>query len=278
VVARGELAADALAVTPAGTIPLRELRAGEEVWTLDSSGRLTASRVAEVRAGAAAASLVHLFTRAGEILAPTESRLATAQGPLAAGSLRIHSDPLELLAPGDLPAPAQPPGTFEGVETSVHAVPEDVADTEALVRLLKRAKIKHSFQTAGGWLAVRLGDARAAPKWTWRDELELLLQLTVWSRDDNGETEHRTRLDQRDLRARLIAALVACEQPFELRWVPAYFPVEARISLTDTTPRPFTEVVARRELVGDTIAVEIEDAVSIVVDMAYARLQRKAES
>jgi hypothetical protein len=274
-VARGELAADGLVVTPSGTIPARALRPGEDVWALDPAGRLTTACVTDVVPGGAAASIVHLFTRAGEVLAPGVTRLATAKGPVAAANVRLGEDPLELLAPGDFLAPANPPRNFASVEAIVHTIPEDVADHELLGQLLERAQIEYSLRTGGGWLAVRLGQTDGTRDWTWADELALLLELTIWTREGDNESEHRTRIEQRDLRARLVAALVACHQPFELRWLPAYFPVEARISLTDATPRPFTEVVARRESLGDTVEVEIKDATSIVVDLAYARLQRQ---
>lgn len=277
-VARGELAASSRVVTPSGTIPAHAVRAGESVWALDTAGRLTTARVAGVAAGPRPAPLVHLFTRAGEVLAPGDTRLATAQGPLRAGSVRVGKDSLELLAPGDLPAPAKPPRGFGGIEAIVHAVPEDVADPDLLRQLLDRAQIEYSLSTGRGWLAVRLGQANGVPNWTWADELALLLELTVWTREGDAEREHRARIDQRDLRARLVAALVACRQHFELRWVPAYFPVEAHIRLTDAPPRPFTDVVARREVLGSTVQVDVEDATSVVVDLAYARLQRQGST
>src|SRR5262249_26007237 len=109
-------------------------------------------------------------------------------------------------------------------------------------------------------------------QWRWKDELDLLKALTSWV-PDGSLPVCRTRLADRYLRWRLIEAALACGRRFQVRWVPAYLPVEAHITFRETRPPPYADVTAVHLAIGDAVDVTVDaDAAALVVDMAYLRL------
>jgi hypothetical protein len=187
--------------------------------------------------------------------------------------LRPGPRSLELVAPGDLPRAVGNPEPLEGVGRFIAVIPEEAADVVAIERALAHARVAYSLAHEGGWVAITIGDRMGDPRrWTWDNELELLLALTAWV-PENGAPVHRTRIQDRVVRGRLTGALLGCARAFDLRWVPAYLPVEARISLADPAGA-FTSVVAIRNTVGEAIELVVEEATAAVVDLTYLRLRR----
>jgi hypothetical protein len=247
-----------------------------EIWAVTAAGELRRALVTSTEPVSIPVSLVRVLTRAGDVLAPSSSQLAGAQGPVLAEDIRPGPRSLELVAPVDLPRAQGHPAPLEGLAGFVAVVPEEAADVATIERALQRANVSHSISVRGGWVAVEIRACEKTPlAWSWTDELEVLLALTAWAPED-GVPIHRTRIQDRLLRARLAGTLLACGRNFELRWVPAYQPVEARVMLTDSTPA-FTGVVAVHEMTGEAIDVVVKDATAAVVDLAYLRLRRLAD-
>lgn len=274
VVSAGQLAADSQVATPAGPRRVRELQPGMEVWAVTAAGETRPARVRTAESVSTPVPLVRILTGRGEILAPEAAHLAGAQGPVAASEIRPGPRSLELLAPADLPGATTTPAPLEGLTGLVAVVPEEIADLRGIKSALARANVQYTVTSRGGWVAVQLGCCEKKPAtWTWSDELNVLLSLTAWAPED-GNPVYRTRIDDRIIHARLVGALLACSRNFEVRWVPAYHPVEGRVTLLDSTPPPFVGVVASYELNADAVEVVVEGATAVVADFAYFRLRR----
>jgi hypothetical protein len=245
-----------------------------EIWGVNRRGELAPSVVAACDPVPAPVEFIRILTRVGDVLVTPSSQLAGSQGPVSAGQIRPGPRSLELLSPGDVPRAIGCPVPLDGVDTKIVAIPEEVANPVALSAMLQRGGIPHDFVARGSWLAVHLGRCEDPPQgWEWQDELELLLALTMWA-PEAGVPVHRTRLSERALRARLVGVLVACGRNFELRWVPSYLPLEARVAPTDVAPQAFTGVVAVQQTMGDAVDLTVHDATAAVVDLAYLRLRQ----
>lgn len=245
-----------------------------EIWAVTAAGQLAPTPIISCEPLSAPVELVLVLTRIGDVLAASSSQLAGAQGPISAEGIRPGQRALELVAPGDIPRATGRPTPLEGLEGFVAVVPEDVSSANALREALQRAHVAHDITVRGGWVAARLGGCEQSPEgWHWEDELELLLALTAWTPED-GVPVHRTRIADRAVRSRLVGALLACGRNFELRWVPAYLPLEARIAPTDAAPAAFTGIVAVQHTTGKAVDVTVRDATAAVVDLAYLRLRQ----
>ena len=207
-------------------------------------------------------------------MALPDSQIASASGPVAAGELTPGPRVLELVSPGDIPRADGGTSPLDGLSGYVAVIPEESADRESLSTHLARAGIQHELSSAGGWLAVKLGSGSERQiDWSWDDELELLLALTAWA-PEGGRPIYRTRLADRIVRARLVGAATACGRIFQLRWAPAYLPVEAHMVLDDVAPPPYAAVTALQTTTGDAVDVAFDGGAAVVVDMAYLRLRQ----
>lgn len=273
-VSQGRIAAASHVATPEGPVAAHRLCPGMEIWGVSRSGELAPAVVASCDPVSAPVELVRVLTRVGDVLAVASSQLAGAQGPVSADGIRPGPRALELLSPGDVPRATGRPLPLEGVGATVAVIPEETSNPAALAAVLRRGGMPHEFVANGGWLAVRIGCCDEPPEgWEWDDELELLLALTMWV-PDVGVPIHRTRLSDRTLRARLVGTLLACGRNFELRWVPAYLPLEAHVALTDVAPPAFTGVVAVHHTMGEALDLRVHGATAAVVDLVYLRLHR----
>ncbi len=271
----GQLAADAQLTTIEGPILARDLLDGTMVVGVSSAGELVEARVESVELNPNA-QLVRVLTHVGDVLASASASLASGVGPVPAVEVSAGPRALEFAAPSTLPRCRGQTTPFGGLSEVLASVPEEVANVERLQTLLSRAGLRHSVTARGGWVAVRAAQAAGDVPWTWADELELLLLLTAWPGDEEGVTVHRTRIADRPLRARLVGALTACGQDFDLRWLPAYLPVEARLVLAERSASAFTGVVSVEPFGGTAVGVTVSGAVALVADLVYVRLRRRA--
>lgn len=174
---------------------------------------------------------------------------------------------LETVAPGYLPALLAPPRPLEGLAGHVFTLPTDYCDAPALDTALDAANVDHKLTESGGWIAARVdASAPSQDTWTWQDELKLLELLTAWP--DGERRLLRTRLDDREVRSRIVTAFVASEEPYDAQWTPAYRPVECRLARSARMPA-YTGVIALVPAAGPTVTVCLEGATAMVSDMAY---------
>jgi hypothetical protein len=97
------------------------------------------------------------------------------------------------------------------------------------------------------------------------DEARILTAFTAWEMID-GELSSRTTLEQTALRSRLLAAMATAGRPGAVRWVPAYGPVEARISPAE--PSSFATIKAVFTDVATCTEIETSDLGSVVLGLA----------
>jgi hypothetical protein len=242
-------------------------------FAVSTAGELTAAPIVVAKLADHPDRLIRVLTHVGDVLVSASVPLAGAQGPVAADEVQPGPRSIEFAAPSGLPRATGRTTPLAGLGSIVTAIPEEVADVQALKAALRRAGTDHTVSVRGGWAGVRIAATRKGRQWSWADELELLLLLTSWT-TDNGASTCRTRFADRPLRARLIGALAGCGQDFDLRWLPAYLPVEARLVLVEAAPAAFAGVVGVEEVCGEFVEVVVRDAAALIVDLAYVRLRR----
>jgi hypothetical protein len=272
-VSAGRFAAASQIATPSGPIAAEFIEVGTEIWAVGEAGEMRTATVVRLERVSNPESLTQVLTRAGDVLATSSSQLASAQGPVRADDIRPGPRSLELVGPGDLPRAVGNPVPLEGLDGFTFVIPQEIASPGEIERALSRARVSYTLAAEGGWVAVTIDDRHGtASRWTWDDELDVLLALTAWAPEDETPV-YRTRIHGRLVRSRLTGVLVACGRRFDLRWVPTYRPVEARVKLTDAVGA-FTGVVAVQRMTGEAVDLLVEGATAAVADLTYVRLRR----
>ena len=137
----------------------------------------------------------------------------------------------------------------------------EVARTE-IETALDAASVPHSIRGSGAWTVIDVDGPGSAEGWTWRDESDLLMLLTRWV-----DGESRTTTAGREVRSRLLWALIASGQAYQARWIPGYRPVECRIFLADRA-EVFATVARVEPVIVASRVIEV-DAAAVLVDRLY---------
>jgi hypothetical protein len=269
------LAAASQLTTPGGPILAELLQPGMNVWGVSNSGQLAPIKIRALRRLQGVAPLVRALTRAGDLLAPAESYIATSNGPVSVSKLKPEKRILEVAHPGDIPLAEGAAPTFKELSGYVAVIPKDVANCVALSAQLLGAGLQHEISCASGWVAVKVGCAgEPSGMWGWENELSLLSALTAWV-PDGADPVCRTRLGDRFLRSRLIGAAVACGRQFRTSWVPGYLPVEAHMNFSAAKSSPYADITAVQITSGAVVDVSFDGvATATIVDLAYLQLKR----
>lgn len=248
------VAKDSFVVSSAGCLLIEDIELGDEILLIRSNGTLVLSRVTAMTADHADEGIGtwRLLTPIGDIVIAGNSRVMTRDGPLSASDIACRLDRgvpvrLEVLSPLDLPvahSASVPEGQvyracLSGLARPVIQMPGELALDDQIQALLREASLRFRRIEDERWLVYTFEPARPAPKaGRCRHEAQVhaLSLTTAWT--DNGVQVSRTRFEDWRPRRRLLAALATLGRGFDVKWLPSYYPVEARI-------RPDEEVVRR---------------------------------
>jgi hypothetical protein len=249
-------------VAGAGPMPAARVSADDPVLALDHHGVVTVAEVVGIdNIGQADGGSV--LTRAGDILLPLQARLATSAGVRRVSELSNGTQRVEILRPGGWVASELPRPPLD-LEQRVFALPDTAESRTQIEAALGQLESGVTVRELDPWICVELApQVSSAQSWGWADEASALEALTSWPPDGDS----RTILGNRELRCRLIWSMVTSGMAYEVRWAPAYLPVEARLRRVDRAPA-FAPI--SRLLTQDIALVELRlDARAIVVDLAY---------
>lgn len=229
-----------------------------------------------------------LLTPVGDILLVEGSFVMTREGPLSGQDIMVRIEKgkrarMEVVGPADLPEMARCTTPLREIYRAcilslprqIIQIPRNGVDALAedqIVRCLREAEVEYQQFRDERWLAFQV-DAPADPDngnlGPCRDEhAEALLNLTAWAPD--GElTASRVRFKDSALRRRILASLAGSRRGFEVKWVPAYKPIECRIHRREASSmKPFVPVQAALIESSRVQRLEIKDPGHLVLGLA----------
>jgi hypothetical protein len=255
------LAAGSSVLTSCGPVDAESLVVGTSVSCLGTSGALMTAEV--LRSGDDRdRPAIQLLTRSGDILVPASARLAASRGPVVAASIKPGPRQIESLKPGQASDSFPPPRPLEGLPAARMVVPVSQASRHAVEAGLTAAGVSYSVRGSEEWVVVDIDAPGYCRNWKWDDEVALLRLLTLWVDD-----ESRTLIGERNIRGRLLWAMIAAGQHYDARWVPAYRPVECRVCSAERVD-VFATVVRSEPTVVACRSLQV-DAAALIVDRAY---------
>jgi hypothetical protein len=255
---------DAFLLTESGPALTESLRAGEDsVWQVDRNGSLVLAAVTGKRE-MDEQDCWRILTPAGDIVVPDGTLLMTSEGPLSGVEIvdlveRDRVVRVDVVASTDLPKPKPKRASENAVLRSclrelpngliqlprANGVADELADE--IEDVLARADVSYTVCEHERWVALLIDDVvddSSGGRAQFRLQADVLAMLTAWvAHDDHYES--RVRLEDHRLLLRLVAALVGAARPFEVKWLPAYRPVEARIRILDDRQWPARVPVIR---------------------------------
>jgi len=276
-------------VSRAGCLLLEDLELGDEILLVRPDGTLALSQVTAIAPARADAEISawRLLTPIGDIVLTGGSRVMTREGPLSASQIAGRLDRglavrLEVLSPVDLPVGrgATIPerevyrACLASLAQPVIQLPGELARERSLddriQALLKEASLRFRRIEDERWLAYAFESARPRPeagRSRHEAQVQALLLATAWI--DGEAPVSRTRLEDQRARRRLLAALATQGRGFEVRWLPSYYPVEARVRVDDdVVRRPFVPVHALLPESDQPVRVETSGGGHLVLDLA----------
>lgn len=259
-----------------------QLTAGHGVVIIDRTGRATEAALNGAQeAGDRAA--VRLFTDVGELLLAERAVVTTRKGRLFARDVARQvvqgaQARIELARAGTLP-PGQAPderssyrAALAHLNPPVIRIPRRLGQEQAVARILDVAGVPFADVSDDRWTAIAFDDAGLTAETVAPSVNDVaLLVLTAWA-TDGSTIVSRTTLEQFALRRRLLAALVCANRPAEVRWTPAYKPVEARVR--PGQPRSYATTKAAVFEPLPMMEIRVTDPGSIISDLAIVTAQR----
>jgi hypothetical protein len=270
------LAANALVSTPGGPAMGRDLPSLAGLMVIDRQGRVAESALLAARA-LGTRSMVTLLTDAGELTLDERAVITTRRGRMFAVDVarQVRSGTLariEMARVSDLPVGDQPDrpravrALLACMDPPVIRIPRALDQHAAVDRLLEQAGVSFRDVSDERWTVFAVDPSGLNSAATPPSLADLpALTLTAWG--EPGSTPvSRTTLEQSELRRRLLAALACARTPGQVRWLPGYRPVEARI--VPGVARPYA--TAKTALVVPMPAIEVELAAegSVISDLA----------
>jgi hypothetical protein len=282
------IAEDAFLISETGPVLTPWVEPGQDrVWVVDRYGAFALVMVRSVQSHTVRAAW-RLLTPAGDVLLPDGVLAMTSDGPIAGREVekRLRSEipvRLDVIATNDLPVAGGRQASMEEVWRScLAALPRRViqlprADGLAdaigppLQRLLGDLQVRFRRDEDERWLAIILAPispTRGGCRADFQTQANVLEQITAWSRLDD-HLESRVRLGDHLLRRRLLAALVGARRAFEVRWLPGYHPVEARVrGMADHGWPARVPVLAAISEKARVISVELDGIGDPIVSLA----------
>jgi hypothetical protein len=197
-----------------------------------------------------------VLTALGDVAVPVASRVMTRSGPRAAGEIASAVRGGETVrvetirpAPGGNALTSAGPAAEAGMRALVEPpraiqLPRACGSLADEVRkAYARIGIKVSARGDARWSAL-VEDGKAASRNDRARPIGAreLMRALAWEIGPDGSIEARLIRQDHALRRLLIAALVAEDLPFTMKWVPAYRPVEARVRLSEDAWPAFVSV------------------------------------
>jgi hypothetical protein len=282
------IASDTFVVTARGTLLSGELEPGIDQVLMVQGGALKFAHLKEAAQDGEPRNAWRLLTPVGDILLAEGSFLMTRDGPLAGQdiALRIAKERqtrMEVVGPADLPdmaADATPlreiyQACVVSLSEQVIQIPRNGVDAlveDRIVECLGEAGIESKRFRDERWLAFHVDVPAERENGSigpcHRKHAEALLSLTAWQ-SDGEQTASRVRFEDSTLRRRLLASLAGSRCGFEVKWVPAYRPIECRIYRREArSMRPFVPVQAALAERARVHRLELEDPGHLVVGLA----------
>jgi hypothetical protein len=257
------IAEDAFVITARGVMLVGEVAAGADDVLVVRGGALTLAPTREAITHGEHHRAWRLLTPVGDILIAEGSFVMTREGPLSGHDIEVRvasgrAVRVEVVGPTDLPATASHERSLNHIYRScllsipgqTVQVPRNGADELAeddIVRCLDEADVDYRCFRDERWLAFRFD----APAPIDHDDgpyvghhADGLLSLTAWEPNGSG-TASRIRFEDSLLRRRVLASLAGGHRGFEVKWLPAYRPIECRVYERDPRlMKPFVPVQA----------------------------------
>lgn len=251
------LAEDAFLLGETGPVATPWLEPGEDrVWVVDRNGAFTLAPVRGV-GSRNETDAWRVLTAAGDLVVPVDVLINTSDGPMSGAEIdqKLRSDKavrVDVVTADDLPPPARVTApTDEVVRSCLAALPgrvvqlprdDEVADAigPEIEELLLASGVRFHRIEDERWLAFVMEPLTATRRGSCSSftlQADVLSKATAWAIHENG-TDSRVRVTDHRLRRRLLAALVGAGQPFEVKWLPGYRPVDSRIRATGDRPWP----------------------------------------
>jgi hypothetical protein len=255
------IAIDAFVVTARGAVLPDELEPGEDQVLIVRGGALKFADLEEAGQESEAGETWRLLTAVGDIVLAQGSFVMTRDGPLSGQDIAMQIERgkqprMEVVGPADLPEMAsdtRPPREID--RTCVLSLPRriiqiprngvDALVVEQIERRLRNAQLDYRAFRDARWVAFQVDAPSDTDNSTgpWHDgHAEALLDLTAWE-PDGESTISRVRFEDSSLRRRILASLAGSRRGFEVKWAPAYRPIECRIHPLDArSMKPFAPV------------------------------------
>lgn len=282
------IAGDTFVVTARGALLSGELEPGRDQVLMVRGGALKFADLKKAAQDDEPRDAWRLLTPVGDILLAEGSFLMTRDGPLSGQdiALRIAKERqtrMEVVGPADLPdmsAGATPlreiyQACVVSLSEQVIQIPRNGVDAlveDRIVQCLSEAGIEYKRFCDERWLAFQVDvpaereNGNIGP--CHREHAEALLSLTAWE-PDGEQTASRVRFEDSALRRRLLASLAGSRCGFEVKWVPAYRPIECRIHRREArSMKPFVPVQAALAERTRVQRLELGDPGHLVVGLA----------
>lgn len=282
------IAIDSFVITARGAVLSDELEPREDQVLIVRGGALRLADLEEAALESEPRETWRLLTAVGDIVLAQGSFVMTRDGPLAGQDIAMQiqrgkQPRMEVVAPADLPQPASEVRPSREIDRAcVLSLPRRIVQiprngVDALVvdqieRRLHSAQLDYREFHDERWVAFQVdapsdhdngnigpcGDAHA----------EALLNLTAWAPDDESAVS-RVRFEDSSLRRRILASLAGSRRGFEVKWVPAYRPIECRIHpLKTSSMKPFAPVQAAVAETSGVRRLAIKDPGHLVLGLA----------
>jgi hypothetical protein len=280
-VERRLLPASGYVATGAGPCLVSALLPGDELVLVRGDGSLGSEPIVTID-HMGSAPCAQLLSKAGQLVAPIESRITTSAGHRTAGELLLesragHRVRLEILSHSDLPPVSKKAATKQGAASAYALfdgqvlVPWPVASLprheQALADLQKALGEPVERIESEGWLVLssghRLADLAPGRSAQLAAEADPLTTLMAWEPIGEGWSI-RSPLARIGWTQRALASLAAAGISASVTWQPGYLPVEARVAL-GAAPRGHYDVAAAQVCDAPCLAVGVEGRGSVVL-------------
>jgi hypothetical protein len=182
---------------------------------------------------------------------------------------------IETVSPTDLPPVGGKVVPLAGLAPLRCVIPQGNGAGDAarapILKAARRLGLDSAMMVTDRWLTVVINNQATRPRgWSWREELELLRALCAWEVRGEAITA-RTRMDQTQLRRRLIGAYIAARQPFRVEWLPSYYPIECRVTQDSNLWPPYALVQRNLLELGPAMVIETAAPGAMVIGSAIVR-------
>jgi hypothetical protein len=284
------LAGDSWIALSDGVKHVRDLRSGDVAILVRPDGKLDNVRIKAAVLDDPQGPCASLLVAVGEILLPKTSRIVTRAGAAradelaavvrAGGAVRV-----EVIRPADAFAEGEPYGSKKSAyQAALTAFPrpsimipgwldKDSRVGVQIEEVFATAEVTYKRLRTDDWLIYSFHRPRTPePFLLWakpEDQAYALRLITAWSIED-GEMVSRILFDEVVLLQRLTGCLAAARQEFEVKWIPAYKPVEVRVVCRNDFLRSHVPVIRAVTRYRSHFRVSVEGPGALVLGLALA--------